>query len=74
MSEFTRAKCEGLKPCPFCEATYISLRDDSECQKKFPFYAECQNCGARSGVCDSPETVFELWNSRSSEGWRADDE
>lgn len=52
-----------LKPCPFCGSRHVYMGDNA--RGKFPYYALCGGCGARSVLCDAPETVEEMWNMRN---------
>ena len=58
-------KKSDIKSCPFCggQATIIIPGG-----RYFTFYkAECEDCGANSKECNTPEDAAKLWNKRIGE-------
>ena len=60
MSEFTRAKCEGLKPCPFCGGENLHIGEfDGPLEDGMTIYIRCLDCGATiegEGVNEDEDT------------------
>jgi len=58
-----------LKPCPFCGSSASEeWHMNSFWNEEFPVVC-CDNdqCGARTGYCDSEEEAVEVWNKRHNE-------
>ena len=49
-----------IKPCPFCGCGATTVTQNFYCRK---FYVECENCNARSGLCETESSAVESWNS-----------
>ena len=53
---------DKLLPCPFCGASgdsFVSVNKSYD-----NYYVKCFECGARSGVCETEEDAFCVWNTR----------
>lgn len=50
----------NLLPCPFCGSGNVAVLGAVSC------YGQCRDCGASSGLAESPEAAAELWNRRAT--------
>lgn len=55
----------GLKPCPFCKSSGVSLYDDYAGLNRRKWYVRCYKCEARGPTTDDAQGAKDAWNARA---------
>jgi Lar family restriction alleviation protein len=62
------AKCDELKPCPFCGEKSIAIHDDHDSkplqQTHISYWGYCNACSAEGRWADSTNEAIQFWNTR----------
>lgn len=56
-----------LKPCPFCGYKGIEILKDENEYLCYPFFSQCQMCGAGAKRGRTKQEAADEWNRRAGE-------
>lgn len=59
---------DKLKPCPFCDDEFPYVYQFMTNFFEYRYAARCENCGAMSAPCKTPDEAKEKWNRRADNG------
>lgn len=58
---------DKLKPCPFCGYKGVEILMDENEYLYYPFFSQCQMCGAGAKRGHTKEAAIMEWNRRAGE-------
>lgn len=58
----------NILPCPFCGYNHISFLMDEYDNPVYPWYSQCQMCGAGAKRGKTLEDAVKEWNKRANNG------